>query len=199
MHSQTRVGRRKDDPADPLSGLLGGCVWGPPSLHSFEQGPTQECVPPTPVCVARINLTVPQGCLLAVVGPVGAGKSSLLSALLGELSKVEGSVSIKVRPHSLPMRSTVPHPRSLPTPPSQPTSSAFTLSSSTPPEPRPCLLHPHQPPHRQSELCFRVPWLTCPRRPGSRTRPCWRTFASGRSWTCRGWRGCWRPVPCGRT
>ena len=41
---------------------------------------------------------MPQGCLLAVVGPVGAGKSSLLSALLGELSKVEGSVSIKVRP-----------------------------------------------------------------------------------------------------
>ena len=38
---------------------------------------------------------MPQGCLLAVVGPVGAGKSSLLSALLGELLKVEGSVSIE--------------------------------------------------------------------------------------------------------
>ncbi|XP_073071627.1 ATP-binding cassette sub-family C member 6 isoform X4 [Manis javanica] len=49
----------------------------------------------SPACLHRINLTVPQGCLLAVVGPVGAGKSSLLSALLGELSKEEGSVSIK--------------------------------------------------------------------------------------------------------
>ncbi|XP_036773815.2 ATP-binding cassette sub-family C member 6 isoform X1 [Manis pentadactyla] len=49
----------------------------------------------SPACLRRINLTVPQGCLLAVVGPVGAGKSSLLSALLGELSKEEGSVSIK--------------------------------------------------------------------------------------------------------
>uniref|UniRef100_A0A2K6KRK6 ATP binding cassette subfamily C member 6 n=1 Tax=Rhinopithecus bieti TaxID=61621 RepID=A0A2K6KRK6_RHIBE len=48
-----------------------------------------------PSCVTRINLTVPQGCLLAVVGPVGAGKSSLLSALLGELSKVDGFMSIK--------------------------------------------------------------------------------------------------------
>ncbi|KAM6155929.1 ATP-binding cassette sub-family C member 6 [Rhynchocyon petersi] len=48
----------------------------------------------SPPCLHRINLTVPQGCLLAVVGPVGAGKSSLLSALLGELSMVEGSVSI---------------------------------------------------------------------------------------------------------
>ncbi|XP_049760898.1 ATP-binding cassette sub-family C member 6 isoform X3 [Elephas maximus indicus] len=49
----------------------------------------------SPACLQRINLTVPQGCLLAVVGPVGAGKSSLLSALLGELSKVEGSMSVK--------------------------------------------------------------------------------------------------------
>ncbi|XP_075384409.1 ATP-binding cassette sub-family C member 6 isoform X2 [Tenrec ecaudatus] len=51
--------------------------------------------PESPPCLQRISLTVPQGCLLAVIGPVGAGKSSLLSALLGELSKVEGSVSVK--------------------------------------------------------------------------------------------------------
>uniref|UniRef100_A0A8C3I4S3 ABC-type glutathione-S-conjugate transporter n=1 Tax=Chrysemys picta bellii TaxID=8478 RepID=A0A8C3I4S3_CHRPI len=43
----------------------------------------------------RINLTVPQGCLLVVVGQVGAGKSSLLSALLGELQKLDGYVAIK--------------------------------------------------------------------------------------------------------
>ncbi|XP_021092877.1 multidrug resistance-associated protein 6 isoform X3 [Heterocephalus glaber] len=49
----------------------------------------------SPPCLHRINLTVPQGCLLAIVGPVGTGKSSLLSALLGELSKLEGSVSIQ--------------------------------------------------------------------------------------------------------
>lgn len=63
------------------------------SVHT-QAGPTGLHLP----WVARINLTVPQGCLLAVVGPVGAGKSSLLSALLGELLKVEGSVSIEVRP-----------------------------------------------------------------------------------------------------
>uniref|UniRef100_A0A8C4YJB8 ABC-type glutathione-S-conjugate transporter n=1 Tax=Gopherus evgoodei TaxID=1825980 RepID=A0A8C4YJB8_9SAUR len=43
----------------------------------------------------RINLTVPQGCLLVVVGQVGAGKSSLLSALLGELQKLDGYAAIK--------------------------------------------------------------------------------------------------------
>uniref|UniRef100_A0A8C2TWN8 ABC-type glutathione-S-conjugate transporter n=1 Tax=Coturnix japonica TaxID=93934 RepID=A0A8C2TWN8_COTJA len=43
----------------------------------------------------RIDLTVPQGSLLAVVGQVGAGKSSLLSALLGDLEKMDGFVTMK--------------------------------------------------------------------------------------------------------
>ncbi|XP_039991336.1 ATP-binding cassette sub-family C member 3 isoform X2 [Xiphias gladius] len=42
-----------------------------------------------------INVMVPQGSLLAVVGHVGCGKSSLISALLGEMEKVEGEVSIR--------------------------------------------------------------------------------------------------------
>ncbi|EDM07280.1 ATP-binding cassette, sub-family C (CFTR/MRP), member 6, isoform CRA_e [Rattus norvegicus] len=61
------------------------------SIHNGTFAWSQE----SPPCLHGINLTVPQGCLLAVVGPVGAGKSSLLSALLGELLKVEGSVSIE--------------------------------------------------------------------------------------------------------
>uniref|UniRef100_A0A672QV88 Multidrug resistance-associated protein 1 n=1 Tax=Sinocyclocheilus grahami TaxID=75366 RepID=A0A672QV88_SINGR len=43
----------------------------------------------------RINVRIPEGALVAVVGHVGSGKSSLLSALLGEMQKQEGSVSIK--------------------------------------------------------------------------------------------------------
>lgn len=74
-----------------VMGRRGG---GARATHSA-QTRDDQCVS---LCVARINLTVPQGCLLAVVGLVGSGKSSLLSALLGELSKVEGSVSIQVRP-----------------------------------------------------------------------------------------------------
>ncbi|NXI55720.1 MRP6 protein, partial [Chloroceryle aenea] len=49
----------------------------------------------TSPCLRRIDLTVPRGSLLAVVGQVGAGKSSLLSALLGELEKIDGSVTMK--------------------------------------------------------------------------------------------------------
>lgn len=44
-----------------------------------------------------LNIQIPKGALVAVVGPVGCGKSSLVSALLGEMEKLEGAVSVKVR------------------------------------------------------------------------------------------------------
>ena len=43
-----------------------------------------------------INVDVKEGQLVAVVGPVGAGKSSLLSAVLGEMQKLKGSASLRV-------------------------------------------------------------------------------------------------------
>ncbi|CAG5116677.1 unnamed protein product, partial [Candidula unifasciata] len=42
-----------------------------------------------------INVSIPPGSLTAVVGTVGAGKSSLLSAMLGEMEKLEGRVTLK--------------------------------------------------------------------------------------------------------
>uniref|UniRef100_A0A8C7R4B9 ATP-binding cassette, sub-family C (CFTR/MRP), member 3 n=1 Tax=Oncorhynchus mykiss TaxID=8022 RepID=A0A8C7R4B9_ONCMY len=48
-----------------------------------------------PPALHNINLMVPQGSLLAVVGHVGCGKSSLVSALLGEMEKMEGDISIQ--------------------------------------------------------------------------------------------------------
>ncbi|CAM1304666.1 Uncharacterised protein g3835 [Pycnogonum litorale] len=41
-----------------------------------------------------INMRIGKGKLVAVVGSVGSGKSSLLSSLLGEMQKVDGKVSI---------------------------------------------------------------------------------------------------------
>ncbi len=43
-----------------------------------------------------INLTVKPGELVAVVGQVGAGKSSLVSALLGEMEKMNGDIVMRV-------------------------------------------------------------------------------------------------------
>ncbi|OXB79025.1 UNVERIFIED_CONTAM: hypothetical protein H355_008503, partial [Colinus virginianus] len=40
----------------------------------------------------NLTVSIPEGSLVAVVGQVGSGKSSFLSALLGEMEKLEGSV-----------------------------------------------------------------------------------------------------------
>ena len=47
-------------------------------------------------CRFSINLRIPEGMLIAVVGQVGSGKSSLISALLGEMNKLEGTVNFRV-------------------------------------------------------------------------------------------------------
>ncbi|XP_048728231.2 multidrug resistance-associated protein 1-like [Ostrea edulis] len=46
-------------------------------------------------CLKNINLTVDEGSLVAVVGQVGSGKSSILSAILGEMIKVKGHVNVR--------------------------------------------------------------------------------------------------------
>jgi ABC-type transport system involved in cytochrome bd biosynthesis fused ATPase/permease subunit len=43
-----------------------------------------------------VNLDIKPGQLVAVVGTVGSGKSSLISAMLGEMENVHGHITIKV-------------------------------------------------------------------------------------------------------
>lgn len=45
-------------------------------------------------CLKQINMSVKRGSLVAIVGHVGCGKSSLISALLGEMEKKEGLVRV---------------------------------------------------------------------------------------------------------
>lgn len=52
------------------------------------------------VILRNINVRVKQASLVAVVGTVGSGKSSLLSAILGEMDKLSGRVNTKVRLHT---------------------------------------------------------------------------------------------------
>uniref|UniRef100_A0AAY4BRS6 Multidrug resistance-associated protein 1 n=1 Tax=Denticeps clupeoides TaxID=299321 RepID=A0AAY4BRS6_9TELE len=67
------------NPSDSISIVDGSFSW------SKTDNPTLK----------RINVLIPEGSLVAVVGHVGSGKSSLLSALLGEMHKQDGAVSIK--------------------------------------------------------------------------------------------------------
>ncbi|KAJ3393677.1 hypothetical protein HDU92_007577 [Lobulomyces angularis] len=58
----------------------------------------EEIVPtthiPTESTLKNINIKIPHGSLVAIVGKVGSGKSSLLNALIGEMKKVNGSIKI---------------------------------------------------------------------------------------------------------
>ena len=48
------------------------------------------------IFVSSVSMKVRPGHLVAVVGQVGAGKSSLIQALLGEMEKHRGHVLLKV-------------------------------------------------------------------------------------------------------
>ncbi|XP_067934559.1 ATP-binding cassette sub-family C member 2-like [Watersipora subatra] len=52
-------------------------------------------LPDKPKVLHDINLTIREGSLTAIVGAVGAGKSSLLAALVGDLYKHQGTVTVK--------------------------------------------------------------------------------------------------------
>ena len=43
--------------------------------------------------VRDISMEIPRGLLVAVVGPVGSGKTSLLQGLIGEMRKTSGSIT----------------------------------------------------------------------------------------------------------
>lgn len=43
--------------------------------------------------VAEVTMTIPRGKLVAIVGAVGSGKSSLLQGMIGEMRKTSGSVA----------------------------------------------------------------------------------------------------------
>uniref|UniRef100_A0A8C2VPQ5 ATP binding cassette subfamily C member 3 n=1 Tax=Chinchilla lanigera TaxID=34839 RepID=A0A8C2VPQ5_CHILA len=73
------VDRKNISPGYAITIHGGTFTWAqnlPPTLHS-------------------LNIQIRKGALVAVVGPVGCGKSSLVSALLGEMEKLEGTVSVK--------------------------------------------------------------------------------------------------------
>ena len=52
-----------------------------------------------------IDINIPEGSLVAIVGRVGSGKSSLLSAILGEMECISGKSNIKVGNANLHMSS----------------------------------------------------------------------------------------------
>ncbi|KAI1280800.1 Multidrug resistance-associated protein 1 [Halotydeus destructor] len=75
----------KREEAEAISVENGSFAW-----ESTQESPDDDLN----VTLKNVNLHVPKGSFLAIVGNVGTGKSSLLSALLGEMDKIHGSVNI---------------------------------------------------------------------------------------------------------
>lgn len=76
----------------------GRFTWGDsePAILPDEPKPTNENTSSStsPVILDSIDLKVKKGSLVAIVGPVGSGKSSLLSAILGDMKILDGTVNI---------------------------------------------------------------------------------------------------------
>lgn len=65
----------------------------------YLRGGMNVCPPlPSSTLVSfSVNLDIMPGQLVAVVGTVGSGKSSLMAAMLGEMENVHGHITVKVR------------------------------------------------------------------------------------------------------
>lgn len=65
------------------------------TFSSQEEGKSSSSEPNTsiPFRVRDVNLNIARGSLVAVVGRVGSGKSSLLQGLIGEMRKTRGKFS----------------------------------------------------------------------------------------------------------
>ncbi|XP_056140090.1 multidrug resistance-associated protein 5 isoform X2 [Lampris incognitus] len=77
--------------------LCGGDLASDPEEEEEEESPH---LPPLPVprlhsTLHCINLTIQQGKLVGVCGSVGSGKTSLISAILGQMTLLEGRVAVR--------------------------------------------------------------------------------------------------------
>ncbi|XP_050048216.1 multidrug resistance-associated protein 1 [Dermacentor andersoni] len=73
------VSHEKDDASTPIWIRNGSFAWTK----------DEEAV------LREVDVQVPKGALVAIVGQVGSGKSSLLSALLGDMERLDGTVNVQ--------------------------------------------------------------------------------------------------------
>lgn len=75
-------------PDAPVTIENGTFSWG--DVEKDDKGVETKTYPPI---LKNINMRVKKNSLVAIVGTVGAGKSSVVSALLGEMEKLTGRVN----------------------------------------------------------------------------------------------------------
>ncbi|XP_017461904.1 PREDICTED: multidrug resistance-associated protein 1-like, partial [Rhagoletis zephyria] len=88
-----------------LNGYLNAAELDPEAIsHSYDPecairvcGASFTWNSPSNPTLKDINFAVPHGSLVAIVGTVGSGKSSLLSGILGDMEKIKGNVNVNGR------------------------------------------------------------------------------------------------------
>uniref|UniRef100_A0A8C0F3Q0 Canalicular multispecific organic anion transporter 1 n=1 Tax=Bubo bubo TaxID=30461 RepID=A0A8C0F3Q0_BUBBB len=78
-----------------LCRYLGMAVTSPSAARSECPGDAALCWSLAPSCLCSVTLDIAPGSLVAVVGAVGSGKSSLVSAMLGEMENIKGHINIQ--------------------------------------------------------------------------------------------------------
>ncbi|ORY36994.1 P-loop containing nucleoside triphosphate hydrolase protein [Rhizoclosmatium globosum] len=97
MRRQTRCcsskeGQKRSGPGPPGGKPPGAAAGGPPKKPSAEDA--KAIAPQSQISsLKNINLNIEKGSLVAIVGAVGSGKSSLLQALIGEMKTTQGKIT----------------------------------------------------------------------------------------------------------
>ena len=78
--------------------------WDRENVKPNLSGASSTSVSPSILLFAGMNLSVQKGQLITVVGKVGAGKSSLLLALLGEMERLRGYIGVRGRAAYVPQQ-----------------------------------------------------------------------------------------------
>lgn len=86
MRAEAAQGQTMDDSISPIIEVGGDSV---DAVSEARQ--SAEAVP---FSVQNLNITIKRGELVAIVGTVGSGKSSILSALVGEMRKGQGTLTV---------------------------------------------------------------------------------------------------------
>ncbi len=86
------VSESVDSPENAIEFKRASFAWGENSNNGDGSSDNEDGTRPV---LKDIDVTVPKNSLVAVVGVVGSGKSSLLSAMLGEMHKVSGEVNVE--------------------------------------------------------------------------------------------------------
>lgn len=72
-------------------------MWMPGTTLSITNGSFKYRAEAENIALTEVEFKAKEGQLIAIIGSTGSGKTTLLNAILGDLHKVSGEVTVTVR------------------------------------------------------------------------------------------------------